>query len=945
MDMPIPTPSPNSDDTEGSVLREFVDASIAREHRSPSLRSELLSQTFHHGKGATVDPGPSKRPRRSHKRRKPQEHELVKSEASPDDLLRLLVDQKQETHTLRRALRIAAERMDSEAQRVVALERNHSQTTEHFRILNESRVTAQQEAMKANSELRLYQFQFENAQKEIARAQEMLKMVEDQRDDAEEAAVRARAKARKYLQERMVAAAREEGRRLGFEDGLRRAQEEQGQRGTRIQRNSTSRRRQVEQDDAVHGQVDEPATNDDVLGDAVDQMSQMSWPIRHALRGRRANASPEVIRVEQPLERNPDSYQIPPSHLRTESETQPEESPPPPEPVPIVHPTPDLPRPMTPSVQYYSVEIPPAAELERQYSLNEYPGRHPQPWVTAKQYSEMTGQEVTPRNSLQPDAENVDLQRGVVTYAPSSASRHRKESWYRTLSRRFGRKRKSQNGGPATSTDQPPQPASWYTPAPEPAPSVLVRDFGMPKPRSFADSASLSTRMSQLDIVSPPGRTPDGSERSFGGGVKPKRKFKDRNSALFVINEDPASRTATPVKGHVPRGSPNMGQRVPLPSQKAPTDTSSNYSNPKVVDEWRRSTVSVPREIPNAHARPPSGPRRPANLTMPGPLSPESARVLNSAQSRTMSHNTQDSGLTGQGSLPRLGRHDTSSLSAIGITVEPPSRSPSEALGSSRPETTLLSPTQIRTPSLHSAPSMPAMPNRPSPQSNYPSSPTPVDAQRRHSRSESVASYARTQPYPVLEESSKSPAYAPQLLPSDRPQSQQWPRERSQRVPVSGVTPKRVDRPFSPMANGGDDISVHSGRHSASQKTPRQSYQNIPSTNPQWGETTRSQSSHRRVVSETHLTPGPSHAGLPHPNGEHTLHRVGSNLSMASADSKYAKYDGAQYLDPAYYPPESVNVNADKGKGVDRRSPIPMQRPQSGSSFLSYVTDPLLKTN
>lgn len=64
--------------------------------------------------------------------------------------------------------------------------------------------------------------QLENAQREIFRAQEIINQVAKEKHDAEEDAARARTKARQLQEEKLVMTAREEGRRLGFQEGLSR---------------------------------------------------------------------------------------------------------------------------------------------------------------------------------------------------------------------------------------------------------------------------------------------------------------------------------------------------------------------------------------------------------------------------------------------------------------------------------------------------------------------------------------------------------------------------------------------------------------------------------------------------------------------------------------------------------------------------------------------------
>lgn len=594
-----------------SVLRDFVNESIIQDQSSPSPRSELLSQPSHGGHTGAVEQ--SKRSRRSSHGRHRQNNGLVHADASQNELIRRLNDQTQETHTLRRALRIAAVQMDSEVVRALELERTQSQTAEHFRILTESRRAAQQEAMKATQELRLYQFQLQNAQDEIARAQEVLKAVEDQRDDAEQAAARARATARQLQQERVVAAAREEGRRYGFEAGLKRAKEEreraEQQNGTHSRGRGSARQKNGAA--LVQAEIDAPVQ--DVEG-TFDQMSNISSPSHLPLRNldNLDNLdSPQVIRVPRQIRQVSEPAAISPSPPRDQTPPQAQyRSPSPPEPVPIVHPAPDIQRSVSPSIQVFEVDIPPAAEIEQQYNPNEYSAQQPQhQWVTAQQHLEMSDQQPFPQNPFQSNAGHMDIQRNASITSwharPNGGSTGRKkESWYRTLSRRLGRKSKREQPNNAVYAPPepepepaPPQPASWYTP--KPAPPIRIRDFGVPKLQSSRDSGSVSTRMSQLDLVSPPNKTPNGSERSFRPGGNPGRMFKNKSGGLFVINEDPGSRSATPAKGDSHQRAQSMEQMDPsFPSQNSIGKQRADeprYSNPSAVDEWRRS-ASTPRE-------------------------------------------------------------------------------------------------------------------------------------------------------------------------------------------------------------------------------------------------------------------------------------------------------------------------------------------------------------
>ena len=95
---------------------------------------------------------------------------------------------------------------------------------QRFNAVNEARVQAQAEAAKLGAELGMYKLQLENAQQEIYKAQDILHRVEDERDDAAAEATEARDTARRYREEHVVYLAREEGRKMGYLQGLRHAQ-------------------------------------------------------------------------------------------------------------------------------------------------------------------------------------------------------------------------------------------------------------------------------------------------------------------------------------------------------------------------------------------------------------------------------------------------------------------------------------------------------------------------------------------------------------------------------------------------------------------------------------------------------------------------------------------------------------------------------------------------
>ena len=109
------------------------------------------------------------------------------------------------------------EQLKQESQRADDNERRAREAIQRFRAINEARVAAQQDATRANEELRMYKLQLDYAQKEIFRAQEILESLETQRHDAEASAAKARDVARKFREESLVDLAREEGHRLGLQ--------------------------------------------------------------------------------------------------------------------------------------------------------------------------------------------------------------------------------------------------------------------------------------------------------------------------------------------------------------------------------------------------------------------------------------------------------------------------------------------------------------------------------------------------------------------------------------------------------------------------------------------------------------------------------------------------------------------------------------------------------
>lgn len=129
-------------------------------------------------------------------------------------------DSSSSSKKLSSLLMLTSERLDKETRRANDAERRASEAIALARSTNEAKLIAQRDATRANEELRLYKLQYDNAQREIFKAQELIDQIEAERQDAEAAAARARSTARKLKEQNLIILAREEGRQLGYQEGL-----------------------------------------------------------------------------------------------------------------------------------------------------------------------------------------------------------------------------------------------------------------------------------------------------------------------------------------------------------------------------------------------------------------------------------------------------------------------------------------------------------------------------------------------------------------------------------------------------------------------------------------------------------------------------------------------------------------------------------------------------
>ncbi|TFY57901.1 hypothetical protein EVJ58_g6738, partial [Rhodofomes roseus] len=189
--------------------------------RSDSPRTALLSAIDQSRDSLSIaDRNSLRRPsRRERERRRSSTYR---------ELLKLLVSEDAEAKQSRRTLEVALERLQTENQRAQLAEQRALEMAARFKQVNDARIVAQREADRLSQELRLYRDQLDVAQKELLKGQDLMRDLEAQRDDAEAVAARARSTARRLREQQLVTLAREDGRRMGYQEGLRRGYEEVG---------------------------------------------------------------------------------------------------------------------------------------------------------------------------------------------------------------------------------------------------------------------------------------------------------------------------------------------------------------------------------------------------------------------------------------------------------------------------------------------------------------------------------------------------------------------------------------------------------------------------------------------------------------------------------------------------------------------------------------------
>ncbi|KAJ3910581.1 hypothetical protein F5879DRAFT_983789 [Lentinula edodes] len=151
-----------------------------------------------------------------------------KTSSSSRELALLLAVERNKSDSLKLSLDEAQKELAAQRRRIEEAEMNLLEFTSKFMRANKDRLEALHNAAVATEERELYRLQLLAAQNDIDRARNIVKTIDERRVQAEKDAAKYKRTARELREEQLVMAAREEGRRIGFREGLQRARAEVG---------------------------------------------------------------------------------------------------------------------------------------------------------------------------------------------------------------------------------------------------------------------------------------------------------------------------------------------------------------------------------------------------------------------------------------------------------------------------------------------------------------------------------------------------------------------------------------------------------------------------------------------------------------------------------------------------------------------------------------------
>lgn len=157
-------------------------------------------------------------------RRRSRHHHHSRHSHLHRELSHMLSVSSRDAKELRRGLNAAFEKLDQSRARASHAEKLALDVLLRVRRAEEERTNAMREASSVREELGKHKALLDNAHGEIRRAQQMLQDQDHLRYEAEASAARARDNARQMKQRRLIDLAREEGRKMGYREGIKAGQ-------------------------------------------------------------------------------------------------------------------------------------------------------------------------------------------------------------------------------------------------------------------------------------------------------------------------------------------------------------------------------------------------------------------------------------------------------------------------------------------------------------------------------------------------------------------------------------------------------------------------------------------------------------------------------------------------------------------------------------------------
>ena len=157
-------------------------------------------------------------------RRRSRHHHHSRHSHIHRELAHMLSISSRDTKELRRGLNAAFDKLDQSRERASHAEKLAVEMVLRVDQAEEERAIAMRQASNVREELGKYKALLDNAHGEIRRAQQMLEDQEHLRYEAETSAARARDNARQMKQKRLIELAREQGRKMGYNEGIQAGQ-------------------------------------------------------------------------------------------------------------------------------------------------------------------------------------------------------------------------------------------------------------------------------------------------------------------------------------------------------------------------------------------------------------------------------------------------------------------------------------------------------------------------------------------------------------------------------------------------------------------------------------------------------------------------------------------------------------------------------------------------